>query len=527
MIRLVFMVFGCLVLSFGAVAKSKSKSKKLEKKLVNKEFNRLLELYKMRAMKPGMLWRKFGDIQSHRLLTPGKKLFIHQIQAELLLRDGFPVLAASYASNVLKKAAKPLSTSYVPSWAILEKVSRIKPIQFILEDLSLSLNLNGKIPPKFGQSWNYFVGNALVTQGFDEKGLAFFKRVPLSSRYFMPAKYQIGMIDYSKGRFKSARGSLRAILHPSTDDTTPLGNEQKLEMRNYAHMALGRILYEQKKFINSARQFRLVNKESPLFYDALYEQSWALFMSGNPNHALGSLYGAGSTYFNDIYNPEAKVLEAVVYYWMCRYGDARNSLADFAQRYSESVESLSDYIDRRKFSPKSGYHLFENLVTGVSSEALGIPRDVLQNAANRDTMLLVREQLASVMMEAERLQNKGIFRSNSYTRYPLKKIDGLRKVLRDQLGTQFVMELKRERENYEKLYSQSQFLYLELLMSEKEQLLGRELHASSKVSGKASYEEIMGWGRNTQGWKGDRLGEYWWDEIGFHIVQAKSKCVQK
>jgi len=346
----------------------------------------------------------------------------------------------------------------------------------------------------------------------------------MSSRYFMPAKYQQAMLLIEAGNLKAAKSSLKAILLPSSRENSPISLSDKREMTNYAHMALGRILYQEKKFLTSARYFRKVRKDSPLYYDALFEQSWSLFMSGNGRHSLGSLYGIDSPFFADRQNPEAKILESIVFYWMCRYQDSRNSLADFAEEYTATVEKLGGYLNRRHLNPKNAYDLFENLVSGVSEDSLGIPRQILQIAANRDTMLLVRDQLASVMSELSRLRANGVFGNKVGFADIEKALQETQDKIKNRLGRIFIQEIKEEKSIYEELYSQAQFLYLELLMSEKEQIMGRELHKGGKLA-QAGANEIRGWGLDTQSWKGGNKGEFWWDEVGFHIVDVENKCI--
>lgn len=505
--------------------KSIDKVKSIPLLTANQEFARLYSFYKKNAMKPDILWKKLSRLSRYETLSKKNRVLLVQLQTNLLIGAKLPVIAATYASNALTLSDNPNDPLMKPSWFALHKISKLKPIQYLLEGLALRLKLKNKNPYSFGNDWNYILGNALSDKGYDEKALMYYKRINQASRYFMPSRYQMAMIDYDKGRFKKATAGLKAILMSSTRSHSPLSIRDKNEMWDYASMALGRILYEQKKFLSSARYYRKVRKSSPLYYEALFEQSWALFMSGNAKHALGSLYGSSSPFYSEVYNPESKVLESIVYFWMCRYNDSRGSLADFTEKYSKSIESLNGFLDRSSLNEGKSYRLFENLVSGVSSESLGIPRDVLNSAASRDTMLLVRDQLATVLTEMDRIRSNGVFGSKYEIKKPLKRIEKMKKILQSTLGRQFISELRSEKEHYEKLYSQSQFLYLELLMSEKEQLLGRELHAGSKVSNVSTYDNIRGWGRNTQSWKSERKGEFWWDEIGFHIVDVEPLCV--
>ncbi len=493
---------------------------------VNNEFARVAHLYLKNAMKPHVLWSHLARLYQDQNLTEDNRILLLQLQADLLYRADLPVIGATYASDALKLTNKPLSDQFKRAWRILANVSKSRPIQYMIEDLAYTLDLKDKYPFYFGNDWNYIMGGALAERGYDEQAIQYFNLVSASSRYFMPARYQLGMLLYEKGNTKAAMASLKSILMPTTREISPLRARDKAEMWNYANMALGRIEYEQRHFLDSARYFRRVYKESTIFYDALFEQSWSLFMSGNPKHALGSLYGVSSSFFSDENNPEAKLLEAIVYFWMCRYSDSRNSLADFAENYAKTMNSLSALVDGQRLSPPEAYDLFENLVSGVSSDSLGIPREVLMTASRRDPMLLVRDQLATVMTESDRLQKKGVFGNKSDISGPLARIAQIRQALKIRLGERFIEEIELERKHYGELYSQAEFLYLELLMSEKEQILGRELHAEMKVDQVSDFENIRGWGRNTQHWTGEKKGEYWWDEIGFHLVDVEPKCVE-
>ena len=127
------------------------------------------------------------------------------------------------------------------------------------------------------------------------------------------------------------------------------------------------------------------------------------------------------------------------------------------------------------------------------------------------------------MTELERLDHNGVYGNSNHISQPHRIIDTIGSRLRKDLGRQFVDELQQVKNNYDDLYSQSQFLYLELLMSEKEQLLGRELHSSTKVNFVSQNKDIRGWGKATQSWAQGK-GEFWWDEIGFHIIDVDPKC---
>lgn len=487
------------------------------------ELKRLEGLYRMGALNLGSFWNSLDELSRAPDLSLPKRIVLKQLQANLLLKSGYPLAAATYAYDAIKESKNPISDQVNSAWKVLHTVSTNRPIQYLLEDIALNLNLKENIPPYFGNDWNYIVANGLSEKGDSRSAEEYYERLKMGDRYFMPARYQIAMIALAQTDTKKAEASLNAILNKTALTSTALKDSDKMEMWNYANMALGRIKYQERSFFEAVQHYRKVKRDSPLFYDALFEQSWALFMGGNPKHALGTLYGVHSPYFKDLYNPESDLLDAMVYYWMCRYDHSRNALANFAENYAQSVEGLRTFLDRKRISSDSAYQLFEDVISGVSSEALGIPRNVLTTAAEKDTMLLVRDQYATVVDEKGRMESRGIFGTRQGTEAILGKLGRIEGVLRRHVGEQFLVELKGLKEQFDELYSQSQFLYLELLMSEKEQLMGSELHAATKVTSVSKVDNIRGWTPKTQSWKFGKE-EYWWDEVGYHIIAVEPKC---
>src|SRR5690606_12572464 len=110
-----------------------------------------------------------------------------------------------------------------------------------------------------------------------------------------------------------------------------------------------------------------------------------------------------------------------------------------------------------------------------------------------------------------------IFRSKKFTQVPEKVIASWIKDLTTELGTTYIEELEALRDDYRNFRSQANFIYIELLMSEKEQALGRELHSEAKLDAVSLNKKAKGWGRGNLAWRASDKGEYWWDEVGFYM----------
>lgn len=488
-------------------------------------FQEMRRKYRLGELSDAAMWKQLMTISGGLTkLPPLQQAQILQTQANVLRSGGFPILSAINAAQALRRAPAPLDDEFRRSWTILREVSRELPIQNLLEVVADNIPLNGKLPAAFGTEWRYVEGNSYAKAKENDKALAAYSGLKVTDRYFFPAKYQQAMIYLDAGRTKDAIASLKSILLPTTQDLSSLSLKEKQLITDDANMALARIYYEQRQFALSTKHYRMIGRDSESFYDSLFEQSWALFMAGYPNHALGMIYSVKSPFFKETFNPESTMLASIIYYWMCRYDDSRNELADFIEYHSGAIKSLEEFLSRKNLSEDTAYTLFENTVTGVSSEALGMPRSLLNSAAQQQSMMHVRDQFASVLTELQRLEAKGIFGDKSTIATPRGYLTQWANALKVDTGRRFLIELQEMRRDYERLHEQAQFLYVELLMSQKDQLLGKELHSDSKIGRLATKENIAGWGKQTQSWASDDKSEYWQDELGFHIFRIQPLC---
>jgi hypothetical protein len=512
----------------GSKSSSKALSSKKKKARPASLHDRLVLLkkgYRLGEISRRSMWEQLAWLHERgQRLSDTDRVSLLQTQAIMLQEGGYPILAAIYASQALKISSAPLAADAEPAWTVLRRASEKQPIQSVLEIVADTVDLKGKPAPVFGSDWWYYAGNAAARRGENDKALAFYGDLETNDRYFFPGKYQQAMIYVDQNKYDQAESTLKAVLNPQADERSPLPADRRRALQDYARLGLGRLYYERERFVESAKMYRAVARDGASFYDSLFEQSWAFFLGGYPMHALGGLHAVESPFYAEVFNPEAPILRALVHYWLCRYEDSRNALADFSEKYAPAVEKLDEFLDRQRLDSETAYQMFENLVSGVSGDALGVPKSILQTAAEKDSMLLVRDQYAAILEEKSRLESKGVYGSKSSNAKPLDYLDRWGTALRKDVGKRFLAELQDMKKDYDRLYSQAQFLYVELLMSEKDQLLGKELHASSKITAVSKKMKVGGWADKTQAWKDARYGEYWWDEVGWYIAPVEAKC---
>ncbi|MBM4250628.1 MAG: hypothetical protein FJ146_01490 [Deltaproteobacteria bacterium] len=520
-------LLGCLMATT-ALAKPGNNGNKTQRTAPLSVMNRLLTLkkaYQLGTEDKAEIWAQVTALAEAAKLTPAERASFLETQALMLVDARYPIAAAIYAAQALKTAPNAFANDRSPSWQILYRVSEMKPIHSVLEITGEQTGAGSHQVPVFGNDWNYYAANAAAKHANSKRAMQLYSSLHATDRHFLAAKYQEAMLLIESERLDDAEAALVAIVSDNGKSSTPNADpDRRRTLIDYARLALGRVYYERQKFPQAIAMYRGVSRGGRSFYDALFEQSWALFMGGYPAHALGALRGAESPFFKDVFNPEAPLLRAIVHYWLCRYDASRNALADFTELYEPQVKKLSEFLGRRRLDSETAYTLFENLIAGVSEESLGLPRAILSTAAEKDTMLTLRDQYAALLEESRNLEAKGIFGKTAKIARPLEYLNRWSSGLRSDIGKQFLAELQEMKKDFDRLHAQAEFLYVELLMSEKDQILGKELHASTKITSVSSKRDITGWGRKTQSWGDDSSGEYWWDEVGFYIQPVNSMC---
>ncbi len=467
-------------------------------------------------------WQALGKIDVKDLKDNEGAEFL-QFKALLLYKIGYYVLSAIHAAGAIEKSDFSVDASVKTSWEILYKVSVGRSIQTVLLDLAEKMGEANKfptettLPPYFGKSWYYYVGSFYYSKSDYDKAIRFFSKLSPEDKLYVPGSYSLGIIYVVKNDNKKAEKFFQNVLNLKSQKYTKLSSYSLNEINNYTKLALARIFYQEKRFKDSIKFYKSVDKESSAFYKALSEQAWAFFMIGYTNHALGALYGAKSPFFKDIYNPELDILESIVYYWMCRYQDSKNALADFIEKYVASSEELKRFLSKTKLNSKIGYDLFENYLSGVDVEYLGVPREILSSVYITDSIKLLRYEYSYVLEEISKIKTLGIYGVTTKS----EELQTLQTRFQNSIGDEVIKELKNFEKSYDEFSKQAQYLYIELLMSERSQLLGKELHTQKfdKKYGKDFFTK-----KNAQSWNGSDKEEYWWDEVGFYKLNLDPQC---
>lgn len=510
----------------------KAKTEKVDGKEKKKSKFKFLAILKKveKSMNTGNIsntkaWATVAKLESYTSkMYPEEKSLLFQLEAKLLRRADYKVLSAMYSSKAIIAADDKFSKNLSYSWMNLRSISQTYPIQGSLTELATNVGIRDERPPGWDSDWNYIVALSKANRGELLEAVREFKKLSPDNRNYFPAAYRKAILYNQYAKNKAAIRELKNFLLPGFLDRAPLTTVEKKRLKNLAALALGRIFYEEQNYKRSVYYYRKVEKDSIQYPDALFEQAWALFMNNSPNHALGSLYSLQTPFFDKKYNPETSMLQAIIYFGMCNYDQSRNALADFLEKHQNTDGLLKKFTNNKTLSPKMGYKVFAAGVSGVPVKE--IPNDVLSFVLEQPTLHSPRDQLATLIEEQRKLETKGIFGKTVMYKGLDRMIQSSINKLKLEIGTIVIAELQELSKKFSKQMKQAKFLYVELLMSETKEKLGKNLHSDNVTTDKdQTYKRLIGWNASkNMSWASSNKNEVWWDEIGFHIANEESKC---
>ena len=161
-------------------------------------------------------------------------------------------------------------------------------------------------------------------------------------------------------------------------------------LKTLININLARIYFQSKKYRKSLEYYALIDKNHPLWVQALIEQGWAQTLTGDYAGAIGNMYSLHSPYFSAVYMPESWVVRTIGYINICQYGDAYNSLTTLEKKYRDWQDRVQMFR-RKKNQAKDYYFTVINYLKGNSKKDVnGLPYQVIRELARRRAFLNVQ-----------------------------------------------------------------------------------------------------------------------------------------
>lgn len=464
-----------------------------------------------------------GNLQKAEFFLAKTLYHLQFYQSSLAIFDEITQRGAShhYFAQSLPWLAQLAAQLPEPA-GIIERVGRYGPEQLAQFDTPESAGLYDQL--------TYLLGRHHYAQGEFDAAVELFRRVRRDSDYYVNARFFEGVSHVRMRRAQPAIAAYRAIVE-ALDRGARVEDPQR--MRDLAWLSLARIYYtaanrtdeagdrqvDGRLLGNAVEAWNRIGAGSEYWLDALFEQSWALFLADEYARAMGHIHTLLSPYFEDGYYPEALVLKAVMFFSACQTANAEAIIAQFHERYdpvqSELSATLSRFDDNQQF--------FDFLVRVRTGEADLSPRirGIVSTALSDRTLLRHLEYVRVLDAEEARLSRMPAeLRASGLGSRILQDTAVARSFAVDQTGVLARGRYRRLIAELEELMTQMDTVEVELTRYIREETLSAEGRAEQPPPNARGLNVEVD--EEHQIWPFD--GEYWRDELGSYRQQVTSRC---
>jgi TolA-binding protein len=442
-----------------------------------------------------------------------------QKKAEFGLAESLKKLRLHYGAAYFYSrmvAAGPSNDFFRLSLSELGQINSRKP----LGKASVYGLLNSKVsplvvPPKARGFFFFYKGLKLFEDKNVSAARAEFQRVPSSSSYYAVAQYYLGVVLTITGDTDGALGAFTRVIRKGTSE----------EMRELAIMNLARVNYELKNYRKAFQFYSQIQRDSDLWLQSIFEGAWAFFMIQKHNNTLGNLHTIHSPFFENRFFPESYILEAISYLRLCRYGQVKDALKRFQDRYKPTFSDLNTLLKKYKNQPEAFFNLIRQYrAVGRLSEqraAVEVVDSISRSDAYKEAILVVRRldrEKALLGRYGGKWEFSGLAEvlRNSYDRRKAATIQTAGSDLFNAAAQQF--RYLRD------LSDQTGLINIEMLSGRTDQLRANLNDESAKVDGVQWGEGMrpLNLKQELEYWPFE--GEYWEDELGGYVYNIDSKC---
>lgn len=350
------------------------------------------------------------------------------------------------------------------------------------------------------------------------KAADLFSRVGYGSSYYYQALFNKGLAEMEAGQPALAVGTYNKMLDARRK--APVTDTNKVA----AQLALARALYQKQDWEGSIEAYAQVPRDTVLWHDAVFEQSWAMLRAARFRSALSNFQTLHSAYYEDFYMPESLLLRSIVYLYICKYDEMEKVLSLFEKTYGPVRTKIGDFL---KSTNEAGAFYTEvekahSMKVSDKSSNLRLPYIVVRSILDQGDVKRSMNYLDKLNQERRHVESNSAFRASPLGQYALKIIANRSRNTKFAIGDMTKAHLLNMRVELRDLYEQAGFIRYEMITGRKESI-------KKKISGKDINEQIdenidrqfyIQNGYEYYPFK----GEYWLDEVGNYHYLGKQSC---
>ncbi len=346
-----------------------------------------------------------------------------------------------------------------------------------------------------------------------------FGRVSYGSSYYFQALYNKGLAELEANQPALAIGTFNKMLDarrkaPVTDTN-----------RVAAQIGLARALYQKQDWEASIEAYSQVPRDTIMWHDAIFEQSWAMLRAARFRSALSNFQTLHSAYYEDFYMPESLLLRSIVYLYICKYDEMEKVLSLFEKTYGPVRTRIGDFL-KTTTEASAFYAEVEKahfMKTTDKSANLRLPYIVLRHVLDQGDVKRSMHYIEKLNQERSRVEANSSFRASPLGQYALKILSNRGRNAKFAVGDMVKAHLLNMRVELRDLYEQAGFIRYEMITGRKEsikkKIAGKDI-GTEQIDEKVDRQFYIQNGYEYYPFK----GEYWLDEVGNYHYLGKQSC---
>jgi tetratricopeptide (TPR) repeat protein len=315
-----------------------------------------------------------------------------------------------------------------------------------------------------------------------------------------------GIVLAQQSRFDEAIEALQIA------QATGVQNGRDQAFADLAALNLGRAYYGAGSYGLAISSYASVSRQSNHWLQAQFERAWSHFRGQDMNGALAMLFNHDTPFFAEDYHPEADLLRAYSLFIMCKFTDATAEINAFQERY----EPMSAELAAISLTPQDAW---TDVVAFVDDKPHQLPDWILHPFKGDPRLAEARLAVAHADKELARMEAL----SDDLEDVARKIVETERAEIVRIEGERVIDRVTQAREELSSMLAGIEITRLDLLNLE------AQMYQRASATGVLDYgdrvEQLKELRKRKTGfhvWPFE--GEYWADELGWFVFDARPDC---
>ena len=256
---------------------------------------------------------------------------------------------------------------------------------------------------------DYVAGQIKFEQGLYKESIDLHASIPPGNANYLYARYTMGIANSRMSKFDEAENCFRAITE------LPVSNKSEHDIQNAAKVKLGHIFSSAEKpdIAAAARMYGLVQKDSPVFDEAMLGIAWAFIKANKPDEAIKYAKWIINNLPGSFIVSEAYLIIGYCYFMKKDYKNAFDALIQTEKLTEQPFVSVAS-----RDSARLAYDAMQSLLDSVQVFALDLanqlptPRVESKRKAFRSTFDKVYKVIEDYATFMQRVIESDRFESN-------------------------------------------------------------------------------------------------------------------